>query len=155
MWREGSLRDGLSEPGKSPYSCHTRLCPFHIAHGIPMWLYLLSYSGQTWRSRWLEPKTKVARRRSTALSRVQTWMLLGWRWIVRSGVGMLYQTLHCISQQRRWRGYRMSVRSYGRCYHRPVIVLLVKSASLSRSRLNTEAGRDRYNRTHFGQVDTD
>jgi hypothetical protein len=40
MWGEGSLRDGLSEPGKSASFCHTRLCPFPIAHGIPMWLYL-------------------------------------------------------------------------------------------------------------------
>jgi hypothetical protein len=32
MWGEGSLRDGLSEPGKSASFCHTRLCPFLIAH---------------------------------------------------------------------------------------------------------------------------
>jgi hypothetical protein len=38
MWGEGSLRDGLSEPGKSASFCHTRLCPFHIAHDIPLCL---------------------------------------------------------------------------------------------------------------------
>jgi hypothetical protein len=72
MWGEGSLRDSLSEPGKPPISVipdsarsplfTIRLCVCNCQ----------SYSGQTWRSRGLEPETKVARRRSTALSLVRT-----------------------------------------------------------------------------------
>ena len=36
MWGEGSLRDGLSEPGKSASFCHVRLCPSLIAHDISL-----------------------------------------------------------------------------------------------------------------------